>query len=52
MAIFTVQNYGDRIMQFLTTCYNLEFRKLTLYGITRPQSIRKIETNLWANDFK
>ena len=21
--------------------YNLEFRKLTLYGITRPQSIRK-----------
>ena len=21
--------------------YNLEFRKLTLYGLTRPQSIRK-----------
>ena len=30
--------------------YNLEFRKFTLYGITRPQSIRKTETNLWAND--
>ena len=43
MAIFTVQNYGDRIMQFLTTCYNVEFRKLTLYGITRPQPTRKIE---------
>ena len=22
-------------------CYNLEFRKLTFYGLTRPQSIRK-----------
>ena len=43
MAIFTVQNYGDRIMQFLATCYNLEFRKLTLYGIIRPQSIRKLK---------
>ena len=30
--------------------YNLEFRKFTLYGITTPQSIRKTETNLWAND--
>ena len=28
-------------MQFLTTRYNLEIRKLTFYGITRPQSIRK-----------
>ena len=39
IGIFTVQNYGDRIMQ--TTRYNLECRKLTFYGITRPQSIRK-----------
>ena len=22
-------------------CFNLEFRKLTFYGLTRPQSIRK-----------
>ena len=28
-------------MQILTTRYNLEFRKLTLCGLTRPQSIRK-----------
>ena len=28
-------------MQILTTRYNLECRKSTLYGITRPQSIRK-----------
>ena len=28
-------------MQIFTLRYNLEFRKLTLYGITRPQSIRK-----------
>ena len=28
-------------MQILTTRYNLEFRKLTLYWITRFQSIRK-----------
>ena len=28
-------------MQILTACYNLEIRKLTFYGITRPQSIRK-----------
>ena len=28
-------------MQILTSRYNLEFRKLTFYGITRPQSIRK-----------
>ena len=41
LAIFAVQNYGDRIMQILTTRFNLEFRKLTLYGISRPQSIRK-----------
>ena len=42
MAIFTVENYGDKIMQILIARYNnLEFSKLTLYGITRPQSIRK-----------
>ena len=41
LAIFIVKNYGDRIMHLLTTRYNLKFRKLTLYGITRPQSIRK-----------
>ena len=23
--------------------YNLEFRKLTFYGLTRPQSIRKLK---------
>ena len=23
--------------------YNLKFRKLTLYGLTRPQSIRKLK---------
>ena len=28
-------------MQILTTRYDLEFRKLTVYGITRSQSIRK-----------
>ena len=28
-------------MQILTTRYNFKFRKLTFYGITRPQSIRK-----------
>ena len=28
-------------MPILTTRYNLEIRKLTFYGITRPQSIRK-----------
>ena len=28
-------------MQILTARYYLEFSKLTLYGITRPQSIRK-----------
>ena len=28
-------------MQILITRYNLEFRKLALYGITRSQSIRK-----------
>ena len=28
-------------MQFFQKRYNLEFRKLTLYGITRPQSIKK-----------
>ena len=30
-------------MQSLTKRYNLEFRKLTLYGITRLQSIRKLK---------
>ena len=28
-------------MQILNTRYNLEIRKLTFYGITRPQSVRK-----------
>ena len=28
-------------MQFFLKRYNLEFRKLTLYGITRPQSMKK-----------
>ena len=37
IGIFTVQNYGDRIMQ--TTRYNLECRKLTLYGITIGPSL-------------
>ena len=40
---FTVQNYRDKIMQIFTMRYNLKFRKLTLYGLTRPQSIRKLK---------
>ena len=28
-------------MQIFTMRHNLKFRKLTLYGLTRPQSIRK-----------
>ena len=28
-------------MQFFTLRYNLKFRKLTLYDLTRPQYIRK-----------
>ena len=28
-------------MQSFTTRHNLEFRKLTFYGFTKPQSIRK-----------
>ena len=32
--------------------YNLKFRKLTFYCLARPQIYQKIETNLWANDFK
>ena len=39
--ISTVQNCKDKIMQFFTMRYNLKFRKLTLYGLIRPQSIRK-----------
>ena len=39
--ISTVQNCRDKIMQIFTMRYNLKFRKLTLYGLTRPQSIRK-----------
>ena len=40
-------------MQTFTMRYNLEFRKLTLYGITRSQSIKKSkQIRLWANDFK
>ena len=38
---FYLSNIWDKIMQILTTHYTLEFRKLALYGITRPQSIRK-----------
>ena len=38
MTISTVQHYRDKIF---TMRYNLEFRKLTLYGITTSQSIRK-----------
>ena len=34
----TVQNYRDKIMQIFTMRYNLKFRKLTLYGLTMPQS--------------
>ena len=30
-------------MQIFTMRYNLKFRKLTLYGLTRPQSIRKLK---------
>ena len=41
MNISIVQNYRDKIMQIFTMCYNLGFRKLTFYGLTRPQSIRK-----------
>ena len=39
----TVQNYWDKIMQIFTMRYNLKFRKLTFYGLTRPQSIRKLK---------
>ena len=35
------QNYRDKIMQILIMRYNLKFRKLTPYVLTRPQSIRK-----------
>ena len=45
MAIFAVQNYGDRIMQILTTRYNLEFCKLTLYGITLGPNLPEIVQN-------
>ena len=38
---FTVQNYRVKIMQIFTMRYNLEFRKMTFYGLARPQSIRK-----------
>ena len=41
MTISTVQNYGDKIMQIFTMRYNLKFRKLILYGLTRLQSVRK-----------
>ena len=30
-------------MQIFTLRYNLEFGKLTFYGLTRPQSIRKLK---------
>ena len=41
MTISTVQNYRDKKMQIFTVRYNLKFRKLTFYCLTRPQSIRK-----------
>ena len=43
MTISTFQNYRDKIMQIFTMRYKLKFRKLTLYGLTRPQSIRKLK---------
>ena len=30
-------------MQIFSMRYNLKFRKLTFYGLTRPQSIRKLK---------
>ena len=30
--MFAVQNYRDKIMQIFTMRYNLNFRKLTVYG--------------------
>ena len=36
----------DKIMQILTPRYYLEFSKLTLYGITRPQSIENRNKSL------
>ena len=39
-------------MQFFTMRYNLKFRKLTFFDLTRAAIYQKIETNLWANDFK
>ena len=41
MTISIVQNYRDKIRQIFTMRYNLKFRKLTFYCLTRPQSIRK-----------
>ena len=41
MTISAVQNYRDKIKQIFTMRYNLKFRKLTFYCLTRPQSIRK-----------
>ena len=32
-------------MPIFTMRYNLKFRKLTFYGLTRPQSIRKSKQN-------
>ena len=43
--ISTAQNYRDKIMQIITMRYNLKFRRLTLYDLTRPQSIRKLGLN-------
>ena len=42
----TVQNYWDKIMQIFTMRYNIKFRKLTLYGLARPQSITKRNKSL------
>ena len=41
ITISAIQNYRDKIKQIFTMRYNLKFRKLTFYGLTRPQSIRK-----------
>ena len=43
MTISTFQNYRDKIMHIFSMRYNLKFRKLTFYGLTRPQSIRKLK---------
>ena len=39
-------------MQIFTMRYNLKFLKLTLYGLMRPQSIRKLKQISGQNDFR